>query len=493
MTAFLHFSLSLLVGGRRRLCLAAVLALISAQALSAQTASAPEDEEEDDLGMPVITTPDTQTEKNRTFALVELGTILGGGLIWYNLDHSNQKDQLYDTKGALANRFNGFNAWNFDSNLFETNFVSHPGAGALYYLTGRTNGYGKFESYLFAIGGSACWEYFCEIQEVVSINDMIVTPFGGAAVGEPVYQLISHIGKENNCAISELNRTSPYAARLPLVFGGGYNGKRYMTIGTDYEAINCDVLSPARSYAGFINETLATRLRFNMAFSKDHMEYAYFHTESMLAGFVSVRNRYSQNCSAGLVSGINTAFTYEMHHYGRFMDKVGTAHLLGLNYETHMKKDDFFFLADGVVYFDFGGINSYGLEPYLKAGHTMEDVRNNGAYLTSLNKYYFAVGSTVRLRLAAGYGRTSVVIEMVSSNYNSVDTDGRTDREPATGKNFVMSDNRQMIRGTVTRQIVNDLAVSGSYTFRRIWGSASGYSRAGYESAYEMSLAYTGI
>ena len=108
LTSFFHLSLSPTAGGRRRLLLAAIIAVISAQALSAQTASAPEDEEEDDLGMPVITTPDTQTEKNRTFALVELGTILGGGLIWYNLDHSNQKDQLYDTKGALANRFNGF-------------------------------------------------------------------------------------------------------------------------------------------------------------------------------------------------------------------------------------------------------------------------------------------------------------------------------------------------------------------------------------------------
>jgi hypothetical protein len=461
---------------------------ISGAALFAQDV-AKEDEEDDE---PFISSP-APTDVNRTYALVELGTILGGGLVWYNMDHSNEKDQLYDTQGAFANRFNGFSAWNFDSNLFETNYISHPGAGMLYYLTGRANGYSKFQSYFFAIGGSACWEYFCEIQEVVSINDMIVTPFGGAAIGEPVYQLISHIGKDNPCSISSLNRMSPYASRFPLGLGYGYNGKQYMTLATDYESINCDVVSPARSYSGFINDTMATRIRLNLAISDNHLEYAYFHTQSMLAGFVSIRNRYTANYSAGLVSGLNTAFTYEMHHYGTFMDKVGSAHLLGLSYATYMRKGDFYFLADGVAYFDFGSINSYGLSPYLKSGHTMSDVAANGAFVTSINDYYFALGNSVMVRLSAGYGRTSAAFEMNYLSYGSIDTDGRTDRVRATGKNFVMSDSRLMIKGTLTRQLIDEIAISTSYAYRRIWGSAAGISRLGHESSVEMSLAYTGI
>ena len=461
---------------------------ISGAALFAQETQAEDDEEDE----PIFSSS-AQTQTNRTFALIELGTILGGGLVWYNMDHSNEKDQLYDIQGSLANRFNGFNAWNYDSNLFETNYVSHPGAGMLYYLTGRANGYSKLKSYAFALGGSFCWEYFCEMQEVVSINDMIVTPFGGAAIGEPVYQLISHIGLENPCSISSLNRMSPYASRFPLGIGYGYNGKQYMTLSADYESINCDVVSPARSYSGFINDTMATRILINAAVSDNHIEYAYFHTQSMLAGFVSIRNRYKSNYSAGLVSGLNTAFTYEMHHYGAFMDKVGSAHLLGLSYATYMRKGDFYFLADGVAYFDFGSVNAYGLAPYLKSGHTMSDVAANGAFVTSINEYYFGVGNSIMVRLAAGYGKTSAAFEVNYLSYDSINTDGRTNREKATGKNFVMSDTRLLIKGTLSRQLIDEIAINASYSYRRIWGSASGVSRLGHESSYEMSLAYTGI
>jgi hypothetical protein len=45
------------------------------------------------------------------------------------------------------------------------------------------------ESFGFAVAGATLWEYFGEIGEVVSINDLIITPFTGVGLGEPLTQL----------------------------------------------------------------------------------------------------------------------------------------------------------------------------------------------------------------------------------------------------------------------------------------------------------------
>jgi Domain of unknown function (DUF3943) len=59
----------------------------------------------------------------------------------------------------------------------------------LYYLVARTNTLSIPASLLFAIAGSTLWELVGEFKEKVSINDMIVIPFAGMAIGEVFVQL----------------------------------------------------------------------------------------------------------------------------------------------------------------------------------------------------------------------------------------------------------------------------------------------------------------
>src|SRR5690606_5776352 len=63
------------------------------------------------------------------------------------------------------------------------------GAGYLYYAGTRSNGFTALESFLFSFTGSLLWEYLAEFREKVSINDVLVTPVGGAIMGEVMYRL----------------------------------------------------------------------------------------------------------------------------------------------------------------------------------------------------------------------------------------------------------------------------------------------------------------
>jgi hypothetical protein len=76
----------------------------------------------------------------------------------------------------------------FDDNKFKTNQYVHPWNGGMYFNTGRSNGFGFWESSLFAIGGAFFWEC-CGETHPMSYNDMISTGIGGIAVGEQMYRM----------------------------------------------------------------------------------------------------------------------------------------------------------------------------------------------------------------------------------------------------------------------------------------------------------------
>ena len=122
--------------------------------------------------------------------VLEQLAVLGGGLAQYSLNAgSNSRDWEfgYDWRSLKA-RLDG-EAYSFDDNRFDTNFLLHPLAGSLYYLTARSNHLGPLGSLAVAFGSSALWEIFGEFREKVSFNDLVVTPLGGMSWGETSTQL----------------------------------------------------------------------------------------------------------------------------------------------------------------------------------------------------------------------------------------------------------------------------------------------------------------
>jgi hypothetical protein len=77
----------------------------------------------------------------------------------------------------------------FDNNMFRTNFLLHPLAGTISYWLARANGLDVYASFASSALSSATFEFLLEWLEKPSINDLIVTPFGGVAAGEFFFHL----------------------------------------------------------------------------------------------------------------------------------------------------------------------------------------------------------------------------------------------------------------------------------------------------------------
>ncbi|WP_087020009.1 DUF3943 domain-containing protein [Thaumasiovibrio subtropicus] len=78
--------------------------------------------------------------------------------------------------------------WDKDDHFL--NYVMHPYFGGVYYTAARHAGYDEWKSFMYSFTMSTFfWEYGVEaFAEVPSIQDIIVTPIFGAAVGELMYQ-----------------------------------------------------------------------------------------------------------------------------------------------------------------------------------------------------------------------------------------------------------------------------------------------------------------
>ncbi|WP_047042550.1 DUF3943 domain-containing protein [Vibrio mexicanus] len=78
--------------------------------------------------------------------------------------------------------------WDRDEHFL--NYVMHPYFGGVYYTAARHAGFNEFESFLYSATMSTFfWEYGVEaFAEVPSWQDLFITPFFGAVVGEAMFE-----------------------------------------------------------------------------------------------------------------------------------------------------------------------------------------------------------------------------------------------------------------------------------------------------------------
>ncbi len=80
-------------------------------------------------------------------------------------------------------------AWDHDSPIF--NFILHPYAGAVYFMSARSCGFNFWQSLLYSfIISDVGWEFGIEAtMERPSVQDLIITPVIGSLVGEGFFKL----------------------------------------------------------------------------------------------------------------------------------------------------------------------------------------------------------------------------------------------------------------------------------------------------------------
>ncbi|HEY3669026.1 MAG TPA: DUF3943 domain-containing protein, partial [Polyangiaceae bacterium] len=151
----------------------------------------------------------TPTEKNYLRAILELEGLTTISVVWYVMAVRNGGDVGYRWQ-MFQKKLSG-TAFAHDDNAFGTNFHGHGIGGNAYYLSARSNHLSIAESFGFAVAGATLWEYFGEVGEIVSINDLIVTPFSGIGIGEPFTQFSAFLDRQQNPSMA--NRV------LATVFG----------------------------------------------------------------------------------------------------------------------------------------------------------------------------------------------------------------------------------------------------------------------------------
>ena len=74
----------------------------------------------------------------------------------------------------------------FDGDDFVMNYIIHPWAGGVYYMTARGSGYKPWECFTYSfLMSTFFWEYGIEsFAEIPSWQDLIITPIAGSIAGE---------------------------------------------------------------------------------------------------------------------------------------------------------------------------------------------------------------------------------------------------------------------------------------------------------------------
>jgi len=109
--------------------------------------------------------------------------------------------------------------WTWDEDEFEGNMFAHPLHGSLYFNAGRANALDFWESIPLTFLGSWQWEYFGETKRP-SLNDFIMTGFGGIVMGEVLHRLGASIRDNTLTGRSRLLRE---VAAFPLDAMGSIN------------------------------------------------------------------------------------------------------------------------------------------------------------------------------------------------------------------------------------------------------------------------------
>lgn len=401
-------------------------------------------------------------------AALEILGVLGIGEIQYQMNHSgNVVDHELGANWQTLRGKLTFKHWAMDNNQYWTNMASHPLAGYFYYSFARSNQLSSLESLLMAIGASTVWEFVGEFHERVSINDMVVTPVSGMAIGEVFHQLGDFFMRgDRNVAnailgtvfnpqgrVNQLmDRNRPRNAKstdrwgfpndawhrfdlfggmlVPLSKNTAAPGAAVQA-GIDLELVNIPVYGRPGRGVRILKDTAFTRLSAAIAGDeKGVREFSAFF-KAALAGY------YAQNVSvgadgkpAGTTFFVGPATAFEASHTPRkvsaktFEDTIGIVHVLGPSMDLTWRKGTFLVRLTVDVYGDWLAIRSFAVDDALAKDPGLKSrLPDTVAY----KQYYHGIGVTVHPQARAYWRRWEIGAEALLTQALSIDTWARVE------------------------------------------------------------------
>ncbi|HVJ21084.1 MAG TPA: DUF3943 domain-containing protein [Polyangiaceae bacterium] len=257
------------------------------------------------------------------------------GIYWFDPDTNVVDWQFPDLQSKLMHR-EGFR---FDDNLMQTNYVFHSFAGATHYVVSRANGFGVAGSFASAVASSAFYELVLEWKEIVSFNDLIVTPFGGSAMGEFFYHLGNYLGSE------------PVPASRSFVGYAAQGGARGIVGGPRllHDAID-DPASPPWIQPDNLGLSTAYAHRFRVMFARD----TFRGSSSRLDGLLAADGEFELAAMPGFLRPGRFGLWYTNGNFTSFNARLGYengSREVELDFDAHFVgwyAQDLRALSDGV-------------------------------------------------------------------------------------------------------------------------------------------------
>jgi hypothetical protein len=458
--------------------------------------------------------PDTTLEnpgkKNFLAASLEIGAILlAGDLAYYFNGKIIKKDYAFSTNETFMKRFTTTETLTFDTNPMQTNAVAHPIAGTAYYLIARSNGFNSMESFAFSFVSSAVWEYFCEFKEITSVNDMIVTPVGGMAFGESIYQFAAYFAADSSGFFSDFVNTWILDGRnyyrgahvnggftslvwndMKLFTGGGTTDKNeeFINFGIDLEMYGIKRFNRSGKTSGVLFNGPYSKILLNSKINDYGLKEFQLYSETALIAYVNQHLHTEEDVTSGyaVYIGINSAFDYKKFKTGDFMDELGITHIAGPVADIFLKFMSAQIRMRLAAFGDFACVQSFGLAPYLDS-HPNENLQNRGAYVTAEQGYYYGKGATADALISAQWKNFEIGSRFIYHHYNSLNV--HQDRYPESNDPIKMKDVRSELKSWLQFNFpeVNE-AVKFEYNRKFLKGSADGYYRSTVESCFNGSV-----
>jgi hypothetical protein len=396
-------------------------------------------------------------------ATIELTAILGIGWLNYILDDVNRLDYDHSVSWHTLRSKLTFDYWALDTNKYDTNALAHPFSGAVYYWFSRANGLGSLEALLMSIAASTFWEFVGEFQEKVSINDMVVTPVAGMAIGEVLHQLGDFFASSSGHWLHEVfagifgmpQRAHDWLDKAKRVRAGRYDefgfpadrwhrfelftsiqgplkgqGPAAAGGGFDLEVANIPVYGQEEKGVRLLRNTAFSRLAMSLAGNAEGMQDLTFYTQAALAGYYAQDVRRDEGGKLRgwtFFVGPSVGFEYKLENRAlgdgtRFDDKIGVVHVLGSTMDVTYRASGLLVRLTLDVHGDWAAVRSFGLEP--NTSQPLSNVLRNEGYNHQL-------GASMRSRLRASYRDFEAGIEAELGRYFSIQAWER-EGEPGT-------------------------------------------------------------
>jgi hypothetical protein len=380
-------------------------------------------------------------QKHYLRAALEIVGFLGASsaIYWSNIDEFGTDTDFKMNGDNLKDRFITGDAHRMDRDFWRFN-VGHVSAGAGFYLLARSNELNILESMLYTITASSLWEFLVEFREVVSINDGIMTPIAGFAIGEAMHQMGEFFQHSSPSVANQilgvvfgpsaafhrwLDNNRPKAPRNVDKFGFstdvwhrfrlyvGYAGSKSQgegdyrneaEIGLNMELVTAEKYGKPGEACTFYADGVFNELSANAAFHDGTVVDFDFLAKVAFLGHY--RQNISKDKDSGRLDGYSfflgasSAFEYYTHEFADagFEDKLAVVDLIGPAMVWDFYRQGFHSRIVMDAYPTFSMVQPFSFEAFKR------DNKLKGAKTVFRREsYYYALGVATGAKLEADY------------------------------------------------------------------------------------------